>query len=191
MSEELSTQISKKHFTTKELVLTALFAAIISICSWIAIPLPAVAMTMQTFGIFCALELLGGRNGLFSVLVWILLGAVGLPVFTGFKGGAGVLVGPTGGYILGFVLMAAIYWLGTGIAGKKIPTRAASMLTGLAICYLFGTLWFVYGYSKNGNEMTFIKAMKLCVTPFVPFDLIKLVLAIVIAERIKKSIKLQ
>ena len=81
---------------------TALTAAIIAVCAWITVPGP-VPFTMQTFGVFLALRLLGGKRGSISVALYILLGAAGLPVFSGFKAGIGVLIGPTGGYILGFI----------------------------------------------------------------------------------------
>ena len=181
---------SKNSFSVKELVLTALFTAVTVVCAWISIPIGTIAFTLQTFAIFCALLILGGRNALFSIIVYILLGAVGLPVFTGFKGGAGVLFGPTGGYILGFILMALIYWAGTRLLGEKLPVRIALMLAGLAVCYVFGTLWFVYGYSKGESAITFRRAAEICVIPFVPFDLLKLVLALIISGRVKKYAKL-
>lgn len=180
----------KRSFSTKELVLTALFTAITVVCAWISIPIGTIAFTMQTFAVFCALLTLGGRDGLFSWLAYILLGAAGLPVFTGFKGGVGVLVGPTGGYILGFILMAVIYWAGTKLLGEKLAVRIILLLAGLAVCYAFGTLWFVYGYSKGENAMTFKKAAEICVLPFIPFDLLKLVLALIISDRVKKYAKL-
>ena len=177
-------------FTTKELVLIALFAAVMAVCSWISIPIGAIPVTLQTFGVFCALSLLGGRNGSFSIAVYILLGAIGLPVFTGFKGGLAALTGPTGGYILGFILMALLYWAGTKLFGSKLPVSIGLLTAGLAVCYLFGTIWFVFGYSKGENTMSFYKALKLCVIPFVPFDIIKLVLAAVISSRVKKQLNL-
>ncbi|MBP5379149.1 MAG: biotin transporter BioY [Ruminococcus sp.] len=177
-------------FSTKELVLIAMFAAVMAVCSWIAIPIGSIPVTLQTFGVFCALSLLGGRNGTFSIAVYILLGAVGLPVFTGFKGGIGALTGPTGGYIIGFILMALLYWVGTKLLGDKLPVKIGLLTAGLAVCYLFGTIWFVFGYSKGGNDMSFYKALKLCVIPFVPFDIIKLVLAAVISGRVKKQLNL-
>ena len=183
------TALNTNKFSTKELVLIAMFAAITAVCAWISIPIGAIAFTLQTFAVFCAVNLLGGRNGLFSILVYLLLGAVGLPVFSGFKGGIGVLAGPTGGYIIGFVFIALIYWAGTKLLGDKLPWRIALMLTGLAVCYAFGTVWFVFGYSKGENHMSFLSAMKICVFPFIPFDLGKLVLSLLITEPVKSAIK--
>lgn len=181
-----TTKDKKTSFTTKEMVLTAMFAAIMAVCSWISIPIGTIAITLQTFAIFCALCILGGRNSLFSILVFILLGAVGLPVFSGFKGGVGVLTGPTGGYILGFIFMPIIYMAGEKLFGKKFAVKVILLLTGLIVCYAFGTAWFIFVCSKDGNAMPLSKALKLCVTPFIPFDIIKLILALIIAERVKK-----
>ncbi|WP_173458729.1 biotin transporter BioY [Ruminococcus flavefaciens] len=185
-----SSTLKKSKFSTKELVLTAMFAAVMAVCSWIAIPIGSIPITLQTFAVFCALGLLGGRNGTFAIAVYILLGAIGLPVFTNFKGGIGALTGPTGGYILGFILMALLYWAGTKLFGHKLPVSIALMAVGLAVCYLFGTIWFVCGYSNGETKMTFMGALDVCVFPYLPFDIIKLVLATVICSRIKKYISI-
>ena len=94
---------------TFDLIITAFFAVLIAICSWISIPAP-VPFTLQTLGVFLALVILGGKRGSCAVFLFILLGAVGIPVFSGFKGGAGVLMGPTGGYIMGFLATGLLYW---------------------------------------------------------------------------------
>lgn len=186
MNSTVSVKEPHRPFTTKELVLTAMFTALIAVCSIISIPIGEISFTLQTFAVFCALNIIGGRNGLFSVLVYILLGCVGLPVFSKMQSGAGVITGPTGGYILGFVLMALVYWGGTKLFGKSLPVRVALMVVGLILCYTFGTIWFVFGYTKSGSDMTFIHAMEICVLPYIPGDVVKLILALVITERIKK-----
>ena len=191
MSQTAAIKHKQKPFTTKELVLTAMFSALLAVCSWISIPIGAIAFTLQTFAVFCAVNLLGGRNGLFSILVYLLLGAAGIPVFSGFKSGIGVLAGPTGGYIIGFIFIALIFWAGTKLMGDKLPVRIALMIAGLAVCYAFGTLWFVFGYSKGGSHMSFLNAMKICVFPFIPFDLGKLVLCLLITEPVKIAVKKQ
>ena len=101
--------VSKKKLSTVELVYIAVCAALMAVCSWISIPAPAplAPFTLQTFAVFLILLLLGGRRGFFTVLTYILLGAVGLPVFAQFMGGVGVLFGTTGGYIIGFLFTAA------------------------------------------------------------------------------------
>lgn len=179
---------TKSKFTVREMVLIALMAVLIAVCSWISIP-AAVPFTLQTFAVFCALSLLGGKNGMFSVIVYILLGAIGIPVFSGFKGGLGVLLGSTGGYIIGFVILAAVYW-----AAEKIPVSSAkvrlvldisALVLGTALCYAFGTLWFVHVYSSKNGAIEMYDALKWCVFPFIPFDVIKLVLAVIVPKTIK------
>ncbi|WP_295088558.1 biotin transporter BioY [Ruminococcus sp.] len=182
---------SKRCFTTKDMVLTALFTAITAVCAWISIPFGAISFTMQIFAVFCCLLTIGGKNGFFSLLAYILLGAIGLPVFNGFKGGVGILLGPTGGYIWGFIFIALIYWIGTKLFGEKLLVRIALLIVGLLACYAFGTLWFVYGYSNGESVMSLKKAAEICVYPFVPFDLLKMVLAFIISYRIKKHVKIK
>ena len=92
-----------------DLVLIALFAALMALCAWVTVPY-AVPFTMQTFGVFLALLLLGGKRGTICMAVYLLLGAVGLPVFSGFRGGVGALVGSTGGYLVGFIVSALLMW---------------------------------------------------------------------------------
>jgi biotin transport system substrate-specific component len=126
---------------------------------------------------------LGGKRGTISVIVYILLGLVGLPVFSGFKGGAGVLMGPTGGYILGFVISALIMWVFESLAGKKILVYIISMIFGLAACYAFGTLWFMVVYNaKNDSPATLSMVLGWCVIPFIIPDMIKIVLALIIGQ---------
>ncbi len=182
--------ISSNRISTKEIVLTAMFTAIITICAWISIPIGPISFTMHTFAVFFAVCILGGRNSFFSVLTYLLLGAVGLPVFAGFKGGIGVLVNTTGGYLLGFLLIPLIYLVAEKIFGKSLAVRIISLIIGLAVCYAFGTAWFMFVYTRNVGAVTIGKAMKWCVTPFVPFDLIKLALAFVVSDRVKKYAKI-
>ena len=182
--------ISSNRISTKEIVLTAMFTAIITICAWISIPIGPISFTMHTFAVFCAVCILGGRNSFFSVLTYLLLGAVGLPVFAGFKGGISVLVNTTGGYLLGFLLIPLIYLAAEKIFGKSLAVRIISLIIGLAVCYAFGTAWFMFVYTRNVGAVTIGKAMKWCVTPFVPFDLIKLALAFVVSDRVKKYAKI-
>ena len=100
-----------KGFQAIDLAYVAVCAALMAVCSWISIP-ATVPFTLQTFAVFCSLGLLGGRRGTAAILVYLLLGALGVPVFAGFSGGIGILFGTTGGYLLGFILMGLVYWLG-------------------------------------------------------------------------------
>ena len=103
---------------TKDMALIGLFAALLAICSWISIP-TTIPFTLQTMGVFLAVGLLGGKRGTISILLYLLIGAVGVPVFSGFKGGIGALAGPTGGYLIGFVGTALIMWLFTARFGSS------------------------------------------------------------------------
>ena len=116
--------------TTLDLVYISLFSVLIAICAWIAIP-SMVPFTLQTFGVMCTLGLLGGKRGTLAVLVYLLLGAVGIPVFSNFRGGIGMLVGSTGGYLLGFLFSALLYWLLTSLFGNRFFIRVVSMLEEL------------------------------------------------------------
>lgn len=170
---------------TKNMAYIALFAVIICICSWISIPM-TVPFTLQTFAIFCALLILGGKNGTIAIILYVLMGMVGLPVFSGFRSGVAALAGPTGGYIIGFVLCGAVYWL----FEKSKITRWVLLAVGNVICYLFGTFWFVHVYITGGKEVTFGAALMMCVVPYIVPDIVKLVLANIVSGKIKKAIML-
>lgn len=173
---------------TKDMVYIALFAIIIAICSWISIP-SVVPFTLQTFAVFITVYLLGGKNSLFAILLYILLGAVGLPVFAGFKGGIAALFGATGGYIIGFVFIAIIYWLIEKFTANNLVLKIAAMLAGLIVCYAFGTAWFMHIYLQAGKEISLATALSWCVIPFIIPDLIKLALGVVLGIRLKPLMK--
>lgn len=172
---------------TKNIVFIAMFSVIIAICSWISIPFQ-VPFTMQTFAIFCTLSILGGCNGSISVLVYILLGAIGIPVFAGFSGGIGILFGTTGGYIIGFLGTALIYWLITKLLGNKLWVTILAMVIGLFLCYALGTIWFMVAYANKTGPIGIGTALSYCVIPFIIPDLVKMVLAVLISDRVKKHV---
>ena len=174
-----------KQFRVVDLAYMAVCAALIAICSWISIP-AAVPFPMQTFAVFCVLGLLGGKRGPISILVYILLGAVGLPVFSGFRGGIGILFGTTGGYIIGFIFVGLIYWAAEKLLGAKLPLRIAAMVLGLAVCYAFGTAWFMLVYARSSGAIALATALGWCVLPFIVPDLIKMGLAVLLSERLRK-----
>lgn len=119
------------HTKALDLAYIALMAALIALCAWISVPLGPVPFTMQTFGIFAALGLLGGRRGTLAFLSYLLLGIVGLPVFSGFSAGAGVLFGATGGYLLGYLAAALLFW---GLTAKLGQTLGETLLGALTLC---------------------------------------------------------
>lgn len=175
----------KEKFTVRDMCFIAMFAVIIAVCSWISVPL-TVPITLQTFGVFAALGVLGGKKGTIAVIVYVLLGAVGLPVFAGFKLGIGTLLGTTGGYIIGFVLSGIVYWAITDKFGTKLAVTVIAMALGLLVCYAFGTAWFMIVYTGSKGTVTLWSALGWCVFPFIIPDAIKIALAILVSERVGK-----
>ena len=173
---------------TKMIVMTGIMAALIAVCSWIYVPL-TVPFTLQTFAVFFALVFLGGKYGTLSIVVYILIGVIGLPVFSGFKGGYGVIIGPTGGYIVGFVFSGLIFILFTHLFGEKRVVKIAAMVVGLIVCYVIGTLWFMYVYAGTENAKGFGTVLSICVIPFIIPDILKLVAAYILAGAVKKGVR--
>ncbi|MBQ7767041.1 MAG: biotin transporter BioY [Lachnospiraceae bacterium] len=159
------------------MVYCSLFTVIIALCSYITIPV-IIPFTLQTLGIFITLELLGGKKGTFSVLLYLLLGSVGIPVFSGFRGGLGILLSNTGGYIVGFLFLALIYWLITACLGQRLYARILGMLLGLIACYAFGTFWFVWAYSDINKISEMIPVLQICILPFIIPDIAKMFLSL-------------
>lgn len=177
--------IKNQSLTTREIASVGLFAALLTVCSWITLPL-TVPFTMQTFAMCLILLLLGGKLGTYTVCVYLTMGAIGLPVFSGMSGGLGRLFGTTGGYLLGFIVMSLLYWgMEKVFSGKKCPWQIIGLVLGQALCYLVGTWWFVTVYIQGDETMSFAVAASLCVFPFVIPDIAKLVLALVVADRLK------
>ncbi len=172
---------------TKDMVYISLFAVLIAICAWISIP-ATVPFTLQTFAIFLAVGVLGGKRGTASVVLYLLLGVVGLPVFSGFRSGIAALTGPTGGYILGFVASAVLMWGIEKTLGTKKSIRLLSMVLGLFVCYLFGTIWYMVVYSSVKGPVGITSVLLACVIPFIIPDFIKIGLAFVVTDQIKKAV---
>lgn len=179
--------VAVQRSKTYDIVYIAVFAVIMAICSWISIP-AAVPFTLQTFGVFIAVGVLGGKRGSLSVLVFILLGAIGIPVFANFSGGIGVLAGPTGGYIIGFLFSALLMWAMEKLPGKKTVMQIVSMIAGLIVCYAFGTVWFVIVYGRMNGPIGFTAALASCVVPFIIPDIIKIALAYVLSRKLRKYV---
>ena len=170
--------------STKEIILCSLFAAIISILAQISIPLPftTVPLTLLVFAVSITGLILGAKLGTISVLIYLLLGVIGIPVFAQFSAGIGVLFGPTGGYLLGLPLMVYI----VGFAKDKFSHNViilSSLILGLLSLYITGTLMFAV---ITGN--TIYQSVLYCVIPFVFVDLLKLVLAFIIGSTVSKRV---
>lgn len=162
---------------TKYMTRAALFAALTAICAWISIPVADIGFTMQTFGVFLTLGVLGGKWGTVSILIYLLLGAVGMPVFSGFRGGMGMLLGVTGGYLWGFLFSGLTYWLLERFG--KLP----AMIAAMAVCYLCGSIWF-HIYAGGGLALILLR----CVVPFLIPDGLKILLAHSLSRRLRRHI---
>ena len=166
---------------TRNAVLCGLFAALLSLCSWLQLPLGSYRLTLQTFGIFLTLGLLGGKRSIAAIAVYLLLGVVGLPVFSGFRGGISVLLDPFGGYIWGFFAGALVYRLAEAC---RIP-RSLGFILVLLACYGMGSMWFFLSY---GQDMTLSALLLTCVVPYLLPDAVKLILAEFLIRRLKKYV---
>lgn len=174
-----------KKIKIKNLIQISLGAVLIVLCSWIYIPLP-VPFTLQLFAVFAVPALLGAKKSLAAVVVYILLGIVGLPVFAGFKGGVGALFSVTGGYTLGFFAVCLITGYCTERFGRNMGVMMLSMLISLVLCYITGTAWFAILYAESKNVLS---VLKICVFPFIVPDVVKILLASITVKRIYPVIK--
>lgn len=174
---------------TLDMVYIGMFTVIIAICSWITLPFGMVSFTMQTFAVFFAVGVLGGKRGTMTVLVYILLGVVGVPVYAGFGSGIGAILGQEGGYLIGFLFSALVMWATEKFLGRRIWALAAAMVLGLIVCYIFGTLWFMTVYARNIGAVGLLTVLGWCVFPFVIPDLVKIVLALMLSKRLAGIVK--
>ena len=164
----------------KKLIFAALFTAVICILSQIAIPTPAIPITLQTFAVCLCSYLLGTRLALLSVLCYIILGAIGLPVFYGFQGGAQHILSLTGGFIFGFIPLA--FFCGISTKSKNSLLKITLGIVGILLCHLIGVLqfWFV---SKNGFFTSFIISS----LPYLFKDIPLCIAALYISAFVKKK----
>ena len=132
---------------------------------------------------------LGGKRGTLSVLAFILLGTVGAPVFAGFSGGPSVLLGSTGGYIIGFLFTALLMWAMERFLGTGLWVLGLSMVLGLLVCYAFGSLWFLWVYTRTTGAVTLAAVLGWCVIPFLVPDLIKIGLALTLTTQLRRHVK--
>ncbi len=186
MSDKARFNSSKNRI--KLSVLISLFTAIIAVCSFVSIP-TAVPFTLQTLGVFSALTVLGGKRGTICIALYIFIGLVGVPVFSSFSGGIGHLSGATGGFISGFILCGLCYWVITKIFGEKTVVKAIGLITGLLLCYVFGTIWYTVVYLKLYSPSDFLTTIKICVLPFIIPDLVKLGAALIIDKKLSQTIR--
>ncbi len=186
-----------KHFSVREIAYIALFVALMTVCAWISIPMGEIAFTMQTFAVFVTAGLLGTRRAGMCILAYTLIGAVGVPVFSNFTGGMGILFGATGGYIVGFIFSALV----AGALLRRVPDlpqrwkvvllQGLAMFAGLIVCYAFGTIWFLLVYAPGtAKHFTVFGVLSTCVIPYILPDVCKIVLALALTRRLSAHIRL-
>ena len=179
---------SWRRSAAREIAYIAISVALITVCAWIAVPVSAIPVTLQTLAVALIGALMGWKRSIAAVFVYILMGLVGIPVFSRFQSGVAVLFGSTGGYIFGFLFLALVPALCKFIPVKNKWARAgvffgASVL-GETVCYFFGTVWFVY---MMHCEVGY--ALLNCVVPFIVPDLVKFVVSSLLAARLERYVK--
>ena len=173
--------------SVKTLTQCALLAALSAICAWISIPGPGgISFTLQSFAIALTLGLLGGKNGAITIGVYLLLGLVGAPVFSGFRGGLGALLDASGGYLLGFPVFALVYWLISALPLPKKAAQPVALAAGMVCCYLFGAAWYTLVYLPTGSSFLF--ALGVYVLPYVLPDALKLALAYYLSRKLRQFV---
>lgn len=168
---------------TYAMAVTALMTAVTCILAPLSIPIGPVPISLTNFAIYLSLYLLDWKKGTVSYILYLLLGLVGLPVFSGFTGGIGKLAGPTGGYIIGFIPMAIIAGIVIDKYTEKWLLCLLAMIVGTIVCYALGTAWLAYE-----AKMDMMAALWAGVIPFIPGDLVKMALAILIAPKIRAQV---
>ena len=175
--------MNKLKFSVRELCFIGIFTAIITVASQLSIPMPyGVPMTLQTFAIPLAGVVLGAKNGTVSTLIYVVLGAIGVPVFAGYMGGPGALFGMTGGFILSFPLMALAAGVGEG-KNNAIWLLVSGLVIGALLNYICGMLWFCFVMSVDLEA-----AFTGCVLPFIPTSIVKIVLVAVLGRQVKRAL---
>lgn len=176
-----------RRLSPRDVTYSAVFAALIAICAWFSFP-AAIPFTLQTFGVFLSVFLLGGRRGSLCITVYLLLGAVGLPVFSLFRGGPGILFGAGGGFLLGFLPTVLFLrytesrWVG------RPRNQLLFSLPALFILYTFGALWYL-PFCQSAEAAPLAAIVSTCILPFILPDLLKISLAVFLSHRIKKALK--
>lgn len=174
---------TEKKFSITQIAVIGVMTAVICILAPFSLPIGPVPISFTNLAIYIALYVLGMKRGTISYLIYLLIGLVGVPVFSGFTGGPQKLFGPTGGYLIGFIPMAVIAGIVIDKCMKKWYFCLLAMIAGTWVCYLFGTAWLVFQ-----ANMTFKAALAAGVIPFIIEDLIKMVLALLIGPQIHKQL---
>lgn len=173
--------VDNQKIKTKQMVLIALMTAVTCVLGPLSIPLPfsPVPISLTNFAIFLAIFVLGMKSGTISFIIYLLLGAVGVPVFSSFRGGFQVLAGPTGGYLIGFIFLALIMGFALDHFDRKLVPTIIGMIIGMAVCYAFGTVWLAKLLS-----LSFKEGLMMGVIPYLAGDAAKIIIAAIVGPKL-------
>lgn len=183
LTNETEQVSGKQKVATKTIALIAVMTAVTCVLAPLSLPIGPVPISLTNLAIYFALYILGMKKGTISYVVYLAIGLVGVPVFSGFTGGPGKLIGPTGGYLIGFIPMAVIAGILIDKYNGKFVQSMIGMVVGTIVCYALGTVWLAYQ-----AQMDFMAALWAGVIPFIPGDLIKMVLAAFFGPQIRKAL---
>lgn len=175
---------TKSTSSALSLTVTALLAALLCVIAPISIPIGPVPVSLSIFAVCLAAALGGTVRGVAAVGIYVLLGTLGLPVFSGFSGGAGHLLGVTGGFVFGYIPCALVVGLFVRRGGSSVWRTACGMALGVLCCYAVGTAWFAI---MTGSGV--LKALSVCVLPFLLWDALKIAAAAAICPRLRKALE--
>ena len=173
--------VDNQKIRTKQMVLIALMTAVTCVLGPLSIPLPfsPVPISLTNFAIFLAIFVLGMKSGTINFIIYLLLGAIGVPVFSSFRGGLQVLAGPTGGYLIGFIFLALIMGFALEHFDRKLVPTIIGMIIGMAVCYAFGTVWLAKLLS-----LSFKEGLMMGVIPYLPGDAAKIIIAAIVGPKL-------
>ena len=173
--------VDNQKTRTKQMVLIALMTAVTCVLGPLSIPLPfsPVPISLTNFAIFLAIFVLGMKSGTISFIIYLLLGAIGVPVFSSFRGGLQVLAGPTGGYLIGFIFLALIMGFALDHFDRKLVPTIIGMIIGMAVCYAFGTVWLAKLLS-----LSFKEGLMMGVIPYLAGDAAKIIIAAIVGPKL-------
>lgn len=176
--------VDNQKIRTKQMVLIALMTAVTCVLGPLSIPLPfsPVPISLTNFAIFLAIFVLGMKSGTISFIIYLLLGAIGVPVFSSFRGGLQVLAGPTGGYLIGFIFLALIMGFALDHFDRKLVPTIIGMIIGMAVCYAFGTVWLAKLLS-----LSFKEGLMMGVIPYLAGDAAKIIIAAIVGPKLYGS----
>lgn len=173
--------VDNQKIRTKQMVLIALMTAVTCVLGPLSIPLPfsPVPISLTNFAIFLAIFVLGMKSGTIGFIIYLLLGAIGVPVFSSFRGGLQVLAGPTGGYLIGFIFLALIMGFALDHFDRKLVPTIIGMIIGMAVCYAFGTVWLAKLLS-----LSFKEGLMMGVIPYLAGDAAKIIIAAIVGPKL-------